>query len=252
MLLRRITEHVKAQNWTAVALDFVIVVVGVFIGIQVANWNQARLDDALSREYLVRLHSELEEIQANGLEATSGGAVSDGQNELSRYERLKELGEYLAENDNAPMPNETHCQSLYRSHIYIFDILSVPTLEEMLSTGRILLIKDDDLRNQLVSFRQSREAAAALLDNMRSDRLVLSRAHNDLIKLKADDVLGTNPVCDFEGMRASQAFINDFADNLGRYRAYAEYILQAQQGVIADLHDSVDNALNIQHDEAKQ
>ena len=29
MLLRRITEHVKAQNWTAVALDFVIVVVGV-------------------------------------------------------------------------------------------------------------------------------------------------------------------------------------------------------------------------------
>lgn len=42
MLLRRIIEHVKAQNWTAVALDFVIVVVGVFIGIQVANWNDAR------------------------------------------------------------------------------------------------------------------------------------------------------------------------------------------------------------------
>lgn len=32
MLLRRVIEHVKAQNWTAVALDFVIVVVGVFIG----------------------------------------------------------------------------------------------------------------------------------------------------------------------------------------------------------------------------
>ena len=30
MLLRRVIEHVKAQNWTAVALDFVIVVVGVF------------------------------------------------------------------------------------------------------------------------------------------------------------------------------------------------------------------------------
>lgn len=44
MLLRRITEHVKAQNWTAVALDFVIVVVGVFIGIQVANWNDALTD----------------------------------------------------------------------------------------------------------------------------------------------------------------------------------------------------------------
>jgi len=28
MILRRVIEHVKAQNWFAVALDFVIVVVG--------------------------------------------------------------------------------------------------------------------------------------------------------------------------------------------------------------------------------
>ena len=43
MLLRRITEHVRAQNWFAVGIDFVIVVVGVFIGIQVSNWNDKRL-----------------------------------------------------------------------------------------------------------------------------------------------------------------------------------------------------------------
>ena len=39
MLLRRITEHVRAQNWIAIGIDFMIVVIGVFIGIQVANWN---------------------------------------------------------------------------------------------------------------------------------------------------------------------------------------------------------------------
>ena len=33
MLLRRVMEHVRDQNWAAVAIDFVIVVVGVFIGI---------------------------------------------------------------------------------------------------------------------------------------------------------------------------------------------------------------------------
>ena len=44
MRLRRINEHVKTQNWFAVGLDFVIVVVGVFIGIQVSNWNEARGD----------------------------------------------------------------------------------------------------------------------------------------------------------------------------------------------------------------
>lgn len=29
MLLRRITQHVKDQNWTAVALDFCIIVIGI-------------------------------------------------------------------------------------------------------------------------------------------------------------------------------------------------------------------------------
>ena len=29
MLLHRVTEHVREQNWTAIAIDFVIVVLGV-------------------------------------------------------------------------------------------------------------------------------------------------------------------------------------------------------------------------------
>ncbi len=59
MLLRRITEHVKAQNWFAVGIDFLIVVVGVFIGIQVSNWNDARADQTRGYEYLERLRSDL-------------------------------------------------------------------------------------------------------------------------------------------------------------------------------------------------
>lgn len=42
MLLRRVMKHVNAQNWFAVGVDFVIVVVGVYIGIEVANWNDVR------------------------------------------------------------------------------------------------------------------------------------------------------------------------------------------------------------------
>ena len=42
MLLRRIKAHVEKENWFAVGIDFCIVVVGVFIGIQVANWNEVR------------------------------------------------------------------------------------------------------------------------------------------------------------------------------------------------------------------
>ncbi|MGJ8664331.1 MAG: hypothetical protein ACSHWU_11810 [Marinicella sp.] len=43
MILRSITKHVKEQNWFAVTLDFIIVVFGVFLGIQIGDWNEERL-----------------------------------------------------------------------------------------------------------------------------------------------------------------------------------------------------------------
>ena len=65
MLLRRITKHVTDQNWFAVFIDFLIVVTGVFIGIQVANWNanmavQARLDQQL---FSFRVELESNQLQ---------------------------------------------------------------------------------------------------------------------------------------------------------------------------------------------
>ena len=46
MILRRVIHHVRNQEWTAIWIDLVIVVVGVFIGIQVSNWNEASADRA--------------------------------------------------------------------------------------------------------------------------------------------------------------------------------------------------------------
>lgn len=60
MLLRRVIQHVRRQEWTAIGIDFVIVVVGVFIGIQVSNWNQARLDRDKATSYRQRLVNELQ------------------------------------------------------------------------------------------------------------------------------------------------------------------------------------------------
>ena len=37
MILRRLKDHVEKENWFAVVIDFCIAVIGVFIGIQVAN-----------------------------------------------------------------------------------------------------------------------------------------------------------------------------------------------------------------------
>src|SRR6056297_2064606 len=58
MILRSITRHVRDQNWFAVGLDFLIVVVGVFIGIQVANWNEERVQQERERLLLAELRDE--------------------------------------------------------------------------------------------------------------------------------------------------------------------------------------------------
>ena len=61
MILRRIAHHVREQNWTAIGIDFVIVVVGVFLGIQLGNWNAARAERDRERLLLSELRTELAE-----------------------------------------------------------------------------------------------------------------------------------------------------------------------------------------------
>ena len=60
MILRRVIAHFRKQEWTAIAIDFLIVVVGVFIGIQVSNWNEARGDRAHEALYLSYLADDLQ------------------------------------------------------------------------------------------------------------------------------------------------------------------------------------------------
>jgi hypothetical protein len=55
MILRRLTENLRAQNWTAIAIEFLIVVIGVFFGTQVANWNQGRIEKRETERMLVHL-----------------------------------------------------------------------------------------------------------------------------------------------------------------------------------------------------
>ena len=60
MILRRLVDHVKSQHWTMVFLDFVIVVLGVFIGLQAQDWNSARNARADAREYRQGLITDME------------------------------------------------------------------------------------------------------------------------------------------------------------------------------------------------
>lgn len=59
MLLRRITKHVRDQNWFAVGLDFFIVVAGVLLAIQVSNWNERGANQREYQQALKRLEAEI-------------------------------------------------------------------------------------------------------------------------------------------------------------------------------------------------
>ena len=71
MILRRVIAHLRNQEWTAVGIDFVIVVVGVVVGIQVSNLNSARIDRTLETGYVDRITIDLGSIILNAQKPTS-------------------------------------------------------------------------------------------------------------------------------------------------------------------------------------
>lgn len=59
MILRRLAQSLKEQNWTAIWIEFVLLVLGVFLGIQVANWNEQRIQKQQERSFLAQLRDEI-------------------------------------------------------------------------------------------------------------------------------------------------------------------------------------------------
>jgi hypothetical protein len=61
MILRRVIKHFRNQEWTAIFLDFIIVVVGVIVGLQVSNWNDVRIAKQRMEQQLLLVAEEMTE-----------------------------------------------------------------------------------------------------------------------------------------------------------------------------------------------
>jgi hypothetical protein len=59
MILRRLTSSLKEQHWMTIVIELLIVIVGVFIGTQVSNWNEGRLQRRQTARMLEQLRPEL-------------------------------------------------------------------------------------------------------------------------------------------------------------------------------------------------
>ena len=88
MILSRVIQHVRDQNWTAIAIDFVIVVAGVFVGLQVNTWNEARVEATRRQQSIDALVTNLEDaiqVQHRFIAAIDAG--------LSEWEAAEARGE---------------------------------------------------------------------------------------------------------------------------------------------------------------
>ena len=154
MILRRVIQHVKKQEWTAIWIDLVIVVVGVFIGIQVANWNAERETSKKSALFTERLKADLRG-EAWGYEYL----ILYNKDILTNADRV------LAVMDgDAEMTDEQFVINAYRASQYKYNVRQRATYDEMISTGSIGLIADQTLRKTAVEMYTS-----TLFDEISSD-----------------------------------------------------------------------------------
>ena len=227
MLLRRITQHLKDQNWFAVAIDFVIVVVGVFIGIQVANWNNS-----------LRVQAE-EERLVSQLSTDVGAAIKINEAWIAEIgahrEGLVEAISLAQNNSEQDALRPELCLAMWTSHVIIFPNATIATLEEILSSGGLSAISDKELRRRLLEYQSARDARketylairndfANLIDNypVAFPRSISKETVNDNqprlnIEGRADEMGGFSTVnCDLDAIRADQAIQNKLISNLGR------------------------------------
>ena len=144
MLLRRFIAHMRKQEWTAIAIDFVIVVVGVFIGIQVSNWNQARAERAMAHSYLERIAVDLD------ADLTNYADRLDFWSKVAAYGRT---GADYADGGAAHANSQWDLLLAYFQASQVAEFVTTDaTYDELKSAGELRLISDLDLRNALANY----------------------------------------------------------------------------------------------------
>jgi len=144
MILRRLSQSLKEQNWTAIWIEFILLVSGVFLGIQVANWNATRVDASRATAYLERIRDDI------------NADLCNYQDRISFWNDVSSYGaKGLAYAETGDAKNATqwdlllaYFQSSQVAEFYTTDA----TFEELKSAGELGLIKDTRFRYELSQY----------------------------------------------------------------------------------------------------
>jgi hypothetical protein len=144
MILRRVIHHFRKQEWTAIALDFLIVVAGILLAFQITEWNEARRERAREHDYLARIASELQQSML---------AMESG---IRLAREREELGRFLLRSVNEPElvraePGRFVLAVLVAGYTYS-PVVRAHTFDEIKSAGDLAIIRDKSLLLDLTEF----------------------------------------------------------------------------------------------------
>ena len=148
MILGRLATGLKKRDWGTAILEVLIVVVGIFIGLQVDDWNQARQDRSDIAIYLNRIHDDLS-TDAEFFTFLAGEA-RDKREALEKLKRI--IGE-----DGPPDEDPDSIFGLLEDSSSLgweFPEVQTVTFFDLQSSGKLALIKDAELRTQLSFYYQ--------------------------------------------------------------------------------------------------
>lgn len=140
MILRRLTQSIRKQDWFAVVIETLIVVLGVFLGLQASNWNDSRETDQRAKDFSERLTADLT------YEAWSYEYLIDYNKDVRAA--AKAALDSLA--DKVQMTDEQFLINVYRATQYKYNDRNRATFDELIATGDIGLIEDEKLRRTAI------------------------------------------------------------------------------------------------------
>lgn len=147
MILRKLAGAIRKQDWFTVILEILIVMIGIYFGLQADTWNRSRLEDQYARQ-------ALEELQLDFI------TINDDASDLSNYYKdvIEDL-QTLIRNWKSGEINEEDEAAIKRA-LAMADIFGDPpppsgTYRNLASSGNLALVRDKDLRLRLIEYDHS-------------------------------------------------------------------------------------------------
>lgn len=247
MILESLANSIRQQNWFTVVLEILIVVAGIFIGLQVDDWNNLRQDRRDEQQYLNRLHDEIlyaEKLSARLLIRRIG-------RQAEAFDIIKTVFVDL----DRPSLTESECIAIGSMHFFNIAVTGLSASDELTASGRMDILSDNELRAALGALKQTQDATNTYIRIQNDVATDLGHLYPDLISIEAyfdDDQqeVSSRVTCDLPAMRRNRAFLNDLSNNADAYDAYVRDGLSPWAEKMKLAHSLIDRNLNIRHDRA--